>query len=458
MIQGIDWSRFTGKRVALLGAGKENISLIPWLTKANAKITLCERSLDDSLRGKLQQYPKITFKLGDEHLSKLNIFDYVIRSPGLPLELVEESLQDSTDTEITSAMALFIEGYRDQIIGVTGTKGKGTTTTMIGSILSTAGLHTIIAGNIGDVIYDRIKEVTPQTKIVLELSSFQLMDIKASPAIAVLVPISPDHLEPLSEKSPNYHHSLEEYVRAKSSLVRYQNENDAVIYPTENDLATSVAKMSAAKKYPVGADEDILLDEFWNLSLASGKINLKEIGIRGTHFCLDAALAAVAAEIAGANNQAIIDGLKNFKPLPHRMEDVGTVNGVNYINDSYATTPESAMAALSAFDTPIILIAGGSRKGADFNKLAEFITNRKVEAVILIGEESSNIGAALHSSGYSSQIVVATTLADAVYKASSLSQKGYTVLLSPACASKDMFTDAAERGNIFKSLVSQLPK
>lgn len=457
MNQGIDWSRFTDKRVALLGAGKENISLIPWLTKAKAKVTLCEKTLDDSLRGKLQQYPGVTFKLGDEHLSNLNTFDYVFRSPGFPLELVEHSLNDSIKTIKTSAMALFIEGYRNQIIGVTGTKGKGTTTTMIGSILSAAGIETIVAGNIGEVIYDRIKEITPETKIILELSSFQLMDVTTSPAIAVLVPISPDHLEPLSEKSPNYHHSLDEYLEAKSTLVRFQKETDAVVYPVESQLAEKVAIKSAAKKFPVGKNQPVFVDDSGVLNLGTKKIDLNEVGVRGDHFRLDAALAAVTGRIAGADHQAVIAGLQNFKPLPHRMEEVGTKNGIQFVNDSYATTPESAMAALSAFDTPVILIAGGSRKGADFNEFAQFVTNRQTKAVVLLGEEAGNIGSALHTSGYSGNIVASQSLVDAVEKAVSLADIGDTVLLSPACASKDMFTDAADRGNQFKSVVSQLP-
>lgn len=457
MNEGINWSQFTNKKVGILGAGKENISLVGFLIDANASVTICERNLPDDQRKDLEELAGLSFQLGEDHLRDIGKFDVVFRSPGLPIKTVTDALGQSHSTEINSAMNLFVSGYREQIIGVTGTKGKGTTATMIFSIIQASGRHVILAGNIGVSIYDHLSEISPQTLIILELSSFQLEDMKASPTTAVLVPISPDHLEPLSDRSPNFHPTFEKYIEAKSNLVRFQTSKDSVVYPAENQTSRQVANLSPGEKYSVGPAGS------YSVFLASGElisqdeeINLLATGIRGEHLLLDAALAATTSKIIGINSGDIMSGLQQFRPLPHRMEELEEREGVRFMNDSYATTPESSIAALSAFDSPVLLIAGGSRKGADFTEFSQAVSRGNVKAVALIGQEAVRIQNSLMDSSYRGKIIMSADLDQACRELHSLSKKGDTILLSPACASKDMFVDAADRGNQFKQIVSHL--
>lgn len=444
---------FAGKKVALLGAGTENIHLIPHLLTAGAAVTLCNQWEHELPEEYLEQ---ITVQVGDDHLRNLDQFDYLFRSPGLPIARVDAALVGAAHQPTrTSAMDLFLSMGLGKTIGVTGTKGKGTTTTMIASILQSAGRDVIVAGNIGGVIFDELEKISPETFVVLELSSFQLEDVTHSPNIAVLLPIVPDHLQPLSERSPNYHETFEQYASAKANITAYQSPNDLLVYAADSAVVQGIADRSNARRIGVGEKAgDVLVSTAGHITADSHDlIDLSTTGLRGTHIFLDGALAATVCRELGCSSADILAGLTAFKPLPHRLQEIGSIDNITYVDDSYATAPDATIAAIEAFDQPIIWIGGGSRKGAPFAELAEAIVNSNVKAAILLGEEAERLANALANAAFSAPIITVQSMAEAVERARSLAKPGDLVLLSPACASKDMFKNAADRGEQFTALV-----
>lgn len=452
----MDWSDFSDKKVGLLGAGKENLSLITHLEKVGAQITVCDMSI-----GNRHFTNNIVIRDGKDYLKNLDDFDFVFRTPALPIKVITNAMEDLTKQPvITSPMDLFLSMKGNQTIGVTGTKGKGTTATMIADIIKASGEKVILAGNIGNSIYDSWNDIADNTTIVMELSSFQLEDVKNSPAIAVLLSISPDHLQPLSEISPNYHQDLPAYVKAKKHITAFQKPDDLIIFSADSQPSKQIGLSSVARKVSVSSKEDadvIVSDgviEYENL-----RIDLPmETKLKGYHIYFNAAIAAAVSKNIGVPNDIIVRGLSNFKTLPHRMETLGVYNGVEYIDDSYATSPEATIAALSAFeDKTVLVILGGSSKGADFDKLAKVMSSKQIKAAILIGEEAKKIEVSLRE--FAPKIPTITgfsTFRDVVETAVHGAVSGNVVLLSPACASKDMFNDAAERGKEFTRIIHEL--
>ncbi|MEX1052170.1 MAG: UDP-N-acetylmuramoyl-L-alanine--D-glutamate ligase [Patescibacteria group bacterium] len=449
----MDWSDFSGKKIGLAGAGRENLSLIPHLIQAGATIVLGEQwesELPSNIQGKIKAV------IGPDHLSALVDCDYIFRSPGLPLERLKQAVGDKP--QLTSAVDLLLALRGRQTIAVTGTKGKGTTATMITAILKAAGRDVILAGNIGNSIYDDWQKITDQTVIVMELSSFQLEDITHAPHIAVVLPITADHLQPLSERSPNFHRDLLSYIAAKQQITAHQGPDDLVVYSLDSQASTQIGQSSSAQK--VGVSIKTKADVFAGggvLRVGQDEVDLsKETKLRGDHLFHNAAMAAAVGQAEGVAVGKIIEGLGNYRPLPHRMETVGKFNGIEFVDDSYATAPDATIAALSAFtDQPVVIILGGSSKGADFSELAKAAAGIKV--AVLIGQEANNIAAAFKK--YAPGVTLITGVnrfKDAVETAVHRAIPGDVVLLSPACASKDMFKDAAERGEKFVKFVHEL--
>ncbi|QQG49978.1 MAG: UDP-N-acetylmuramoyl-L-alanine--D-glutamate ligase [Candidatus Berkelbacteria bacterium] len=453
------WEDFRYKQVGLLGAGLENLSLVPHLVKVKATVFLCEQNPDALPKDFSYHFPDVKIVTGDKHLEDLGRYDYVFRSPGLPIERVEASLRKVKDRPvITSATDLFLAMTKSVVVGVTGTKGKGTTSTMIGEILQAAGKSVVVAGNIGKPIFSVFDELTQSSIVVLELSSFQLEDLKNSPHVAVVLPITEDHLKPLSVASPNYHQTMNDYVAAKAHITLHQSQDDWLVFAADNAESTAIASVSKAKKIAVS---QAAYQTHWNVDpqgvvYRNGEkfTALAKLNLRGQHVFLNATMAIAVCETFGVKISAIEKGLRHFKPLPHRLEDVGVAQGRRYVDDSYATAPEATIAALTAFTEPVVLIAGGSTKGASFDEFAKAVASSAVKGVVLIGQEAPKIAAALKIHAAQTKILDGgKSLDEAVEKARQLSSEGDVILLSPGCASKDMFKNAAERGDIFKSLV-----
>lgn len=454
------WEDFRCKEVALLGAGTENLSLVPHLLGAEATVSICEQKVEllpDNFR---YHFPQVKIVSGEKHLANLGRYDFLFRSPGLPIERIEKALSKVRDKPVvTTATDLFLALTNSTVVGVTGTKGKGTTSTMIGEILKAAGKSVVVAGNIGKPIFSILDELKESTIVVFEMSSFQLEDLSHSPDVAVVLPITEDHLKPLSEISPNYHKTMNDYVAAKAHITLYQKSDDWLIFAADNADTTAIASVSKAKKVAVS---QAAYQSHWNVD-PHGMVychgekftDLAKLNLRGQHVFLNATMAIAASSILGAKITAVEKGLRHFKPLPHRLEDLGNFGGRRFVDDSYATAPEATIAALTAFTEPVVLIAGGSSKGASFDEFASAVAKSTVKSVVLIGQEAPKIATSLKKNAPETEVSDGgATMKEAVEKARKVSSEGDTILLSPGCASKDMFKNAAERGDQFRAAAS----
>lgn len=450
---------FSGKKVALLGAGVENLALAPHLIASGAVVTICDQGDESTVRTRIGSLV-VDVRTGATYLDDLADFDVLFRIPGLPVNRVRDALREASPQPlVTSAINVFLEVCPAPIIGVTGTKGKGTTSTMIASLLRQSGKKVFVGANINEPVFGFIDEIRAEDVVVLELSSFQLEDITHSPHIAVLVPITPDHLEPLSAQNPNSHASMDDYVAAKANLVAFQGPTDVLIFAADSDPVRGIAENALSRKISVGTKDnvDIRLDSDGVLySGGEWLMELAPTGLRGQHIFLDAALAVGVAREYGVTLAQIEQGLSAYEPLPHRLQTVAKKGGLIFVDDSYATAPDATIAALTAFNQPIIWIGGGSSKGASFVGLAQAAASSSMTKAVLIGEEAPKIAEAFKQYAANKPTVIVQSLDEAVTQAVAAAESGSVVLLSPACASKDMFLHAADRGEQFQERVHAL--
>ena len=380
---------------------------------------------------------------GPDVFSQLNGYDLVIRTAGLaPYKIV-------TDGKIWSGTNEFFEKCPAPIIGITGSKGKGTTASLIASILEAAGKKVWLVGNIGLPALDVLEQIQPDDIVVYELSSFQLWDAQRSPHVAVVLFIEQEHLD--------VHRSMEEYVEAKAQIARHQSSDDILIYNGQNDYSRQIAEGSSAQKiaYPSQTSAHIEDGVFYYDDTALCAV--EALQLKGAHNHDNAVAAIDAAWLYTQDPEAIEKGLRAFIGLPHRLAYVATVNGLEYYDDSIATTPTSAIAALRAFgDRQKVIILGGSSKGSDFSELARELTRHDVHA-ILIGDEAQTIAAACEAAGFKNYEIIENATAELfTRRAAELAQPGSVVLLSPASASFGLFKNYADRGDQFIAAVNSL--
>ncbi len=381
--------------------------------------------------------------IAPDAFQKLQDFDVVIRTAGLAPRKI------STNGKIWSATNEFFEKCPAPIIGVTGSKGKGTTSSLIASILEAAGRKVWLVGNIGISALSVLDQVQPEDIVVYELSSFQLWDLRKSPHIAVVLLIEQDHLD--------VHASMEEYVEAKAQIARHQTADDILIYNAHNKYSLHIAESSQAVKVGFPSNETTHVVDGWFYNGQQKLCSVEALKIPGAHN-IDNATAAIDAVWTFTQDAAAIEkGLSSFTGLPHRLAFVRTVNNVDYYDDSIATTPGSAIAALKAFaDKPKVIILGGSSKGSDFNDLAFELTKHDVKA-ILIGDEAVRIAEALDLVKFTNyEILENATAASFTERAAELAQPGGVVLLSPSAASFGLFKNYADRGEQFIAAVNNL--
>lgn len=466
-----------GKKIAVLGFSLEGLSVARFLDQHGLGFTILEKNEPSKLLPEAQEflkthdYPLIT---GASHLDKLSEFNLISRSQGIPLWNPKVAGAKKSGVEFTSVTKLFFDLCPGRIIGVTGTKGKGTTVTLIHEMLKVSGLDVYLGGNIGKPPLDFIDDLKPSSWTILELSSFQLEDLEKSPHIAVVLMVTKDHLNSQAVDSPNYHRSINDYFEAKKNIVRYQSKENFVIvntdYPNSVDLTkeakSKVICFSTEKDLTEGAyiaDDNLLLCLNKNRQFVTKR---GEVFLRGDHNLQNVLAAAAAASIAGANISDIRSVVKTFKGLEHRLEFVRDMDGVKFYNDSFSTTPETAIAAIKSFTEPLILILGGSEKGSNYKELGEtIIGSGNVKAVVLIGNMADKIEAAINQAkkgfhpnlGLNPIIVKGLkNMEEIVGRSRDLSSWGDMVLLSPACASFDMFKNYKDRGQQFKDCVNQL--
>jgi len=454
-------NNFAGKNIGIIGLGIEGFSSAKFLLDKGARITILDRKeekgFDESLISQVKKLP-LTLVLGKDYLKNLSDFEVVVKSPG-----VKRDLQEILDFErnggiITSQTQIFFDLCPSSIIGVTGTKGKGTTSSLVYQMLKAQGLDAHLGGNIGNSPLDFFGKLTSKSWIVLELSSFQLTDLTKSPHIAVMLMTTSEHLD--------FHKDIKEYVDAKRNILKFQNTQDyAVInrdYPTSNesDILTEgkVYKISKERETMDGCyveNKKILV----NINGSNEEIiKTGDIFLPGDHNLENVCAAVMVAKILKVEKENIVKVLKTFKGLEHRLELVREVNGIKYYDDSFSTTPETAIAAIKSFKNPEILILGGSGKGSDFSELGKIIGKTKnIKAIIGIGKEWERIKEQIEivDSGF---LVVegAKDMRTIVAAIQKIAKPQDVVLLSPACASFDMFKSYKERGDQFKEEVGKL--
>lgn len=386
--------------------------------------------------------------LGETYLDDLDDFDMLVRTPGLAPHLILERNPGVAGMMTTQLNEFLRVCPTKNIIGITGTKGKGTTSTLIAKMLEAAGKTVWLGGNIGLPPLTFLSELTADSWVVLELSSFQLIDLKSSPHIAVCLMVVPEHL--------NWHADMAEYVQAKSNLFAHQSSGDIAIYCATNETSKKIANKGQAHKIPYYAPPGAFIDNASIVINGQTICNTGDLKLPGQHNWQNACAAATVTWQATENITAIRSVLTTFTSLEHRLEFVRKLDGVKYYNDSYGTTPETAIVAIQAFDEPKIIILGGADKGASYEELAQTVAASSIRKVLLIGEQAARIKAALKIAGFTNTMDGGTTVQEIAATAHSEAQPGDVVLFSPACSSFDMFPNYKERGEQFKQALRAL--
>ncbi len=432
----------TGKNIVVVGLGIENLALVDYLgkQKLKASLTIFEGRPAVALGervARLKRFKHIQWRFNEARPERLTDYDIIIKSSGAFFSPAERQRTSKAGTRIVSALQLFLDICPSKnIIGVTGTKGKGTTSSLIAAILKKAGRRVFLGGNIGIAVFDFLARVRKSDWIVLELSSFQLEDMQPNPRIAVFTNLSPEHLAPADASNPNYHVSYKAYWGAKFNLARYQSAQGIII--ADSSLAVRLHKEKLAGR--------LILSEASALkSRLPGEHNQRNI-----------ALAAAAARYAGIKEAMIAKAVASFKGLPYRLEKIASRNGIDYYNDSFSTTPASTITALKAFDRPIILIAGGADKGSDFSTLARAIKAHSKSVILFKGAALEKLKTALARINYPrTAIKIAGSMKEAITQARHETKAGDIILLSPACASFGIFKNYKDRGEQFNRFASR---
>ncbi len=430
---------FTGKRLLIIGMGREGRSSAAFLRSVlpEAPLGIADARPQNEVREELPENidpSSVTFHCGETYPDALADYDVIIRTPGIPPEKITRRMSERQ--ELTSQADIYLRYAPGTIVGVTGTKGKGTTATMLHCMCKAAGRDTVLVGNIGTPALDHIAEVTEDTHTIFELSSHQLAHITTSPPYAVLLGIYPEHID--------YHGSIEQYIAAKANITNHQDAGGTLVYDGENESTSRIARQSEARTVPV--DTDIL-----ELVLPA------EVQLEGI-LRQDAAAAATMAAELGISHENITAGLREFQPLQHRLERIETHKGIIFYNDSAATAPPATIGAIDTVPHPIgTLILGGFDRGLSFDSLARKIWEVSPHTLVLFPENGTRIWNAVQETRPAGAELPHTflvqTMEDAVDTAFSHTQRGEVCLFSPAAPSFGLFEDYNDRGEAFRKAV-----
>ena len=446
------------KKIAVIGMGVSNVPLLEILCHNGNCVSVFDKKniadMPEKAQDLIKEYGVQCFT-GEQYLENLVGFDVIFRSPSfLPTNsyLVKERERGAL---VTTEIEQVIKLSPSHIIGVTGSKGKTTTTTIIHSLLEGLGYHTYLGGNIGTPLYSKLNEMTKDDFVVLELSSFQLMNMDVSPAIAVVTNISPDHLD--------IHSSYEEYIDAKKSIFLHQNESGILVLNQDDEIVREFVHEAKGSVRFFGSEyivDSYVLDGDYISYNGEHIIDTRNLLLKGRHNYLNIATALnTIKDYIHVSNDELQDIISTINPVHHRLEFVREINGVKWYNDSASTTPDKALAGINAFSEKIVLIAGGYDKNISYEPLAKPIA-KKVSKLILFGETKNKIYDAVMKlpRGLSKnvEIYVLDTLDEVIDFANRISEPGEVVLFSPASASFDMFKNAYQRGDLFKEKVNQL--
>jgi len=454
---------FAGREVALFGLGLENLMIAPYLFKKGAHLRLVDHQSACQLKEKLKKLSGVNYKgfFGKDWQKGLLGVEIVFVAPGVPNNLaIFRRLQKRA--LVLEPIELLLSKTKATTIAVTGTKGKSTTASLIYHLFKTAGKKVYLAGNIGSFEFERLIHLNRGAFIVLELSSFQLEKITTSPRVSVVLPVTADHLAPLSKTNPNFHNSLIAYRKAKRRILAFQGPGDLAVLSADSPVVRRWAKRARGEVIYFSASKINLRpavyvkNGFFVIRLTKNIERLASISIFklfGEHNLANAAAAIAVAKRLGVKEKEIRRGLKSFAALPHRLQKVAVEGKRIYIDDSLATNPSATIAAIRAFARqPTCLILGGSSKGADFSQLAQEIQQSQVKIITLIGSEAERLFEILKEARISANLYKAGTLEKALAYCRQNLEEG-VVLLSPACASLDQFASAYDRGEVFQRLV-----
>ncbi|MDD2627495.1 MAG: UDP-N-acetylmuramoyl-L-alanine--D-glutamate ligase [Clostridia bacterium] len=454
MKQGII-SELKGKKILILGFGKEGRSTYEFI-KNNveaSEIIITDKNTINEQRVLEAEGTKVY--TGNDYLDLMSEVEIVIKSPGISLRGINI---ENFKHKITSQTELFLKYYKSKTIGVTGTVGKSTTTSLIYHILKKAKLDAKLVGNIGTPVFDMLKNVDADYYIY-ELSSHQLQYINVSPHIAVLLNIFEEHLD--------YYSNYSEYIEAKQNIYLNSNKNDYLIY--NYDMKESMIEGTPICNL-LGVSNNIFDDEVsvtekdgtinYKLLDKEGtlKYNVEKINIEGKHNRFNIMVAATICKLINVDEQSIIKGIETFKGLNNRLENIGTYKGVRYINDSISTVPEATISAIDSIKGVQTVLIGGMDRGVNYDKLIGYINDGKIKNVILMYDSGKKIYEKIYKKGDKFNVYYAEGLEEAVKKAVEVTSKGKTCILSPASASFGFFKNFEERGGKFKEYVIKYNK
>lgn len=445
-----------GKKVGVVGIGVSNIPLIHFLVKLQAVVTAFDKKTYDLLGEVATGFEKkgVKLVLGENYLNDLTGFDVIFKTPSMRIDNPTLINAKKEGAYVTSEMEEFIKYCPAKTYGVTGSDGKTTTTTIIYNILKKEGYKTWVGGNIGTPLFANIEEITKNDKVVLELSSFQLMTMTVSTDVAIVTNLSPNHLD--------IHKDMKEYIDAKKNIFKYQNDGDLIILNKDNALTYELRKEAKGKvKYFSIRDkiEDGAYFQNGKLLIVNKVVcNLGEIKLKGMHNVQNL-LTAFCATQDEVSVESMREVATTFVGVPHRGEFVREVDGVKYYNDSIASSPTRTIASLKAFEKPVILIAGGYDKQIPFEPLAQE-AYLNIKTLILVGATKYKIKevfeCVLKEKKIELEIILVDNFNEAIYTAKVVAKPGDIVTMSPACASFDMFQNFEVRGNKFKEIVMSL--
>ena len=454
MIEGTHRLELRGQAVTVVGLARSGIAAAKLLARLGATVTASDRNPAGQIRADLTELRRhgITLELGGHRPRSFLRADLIVVSPGVDLRLPILAKARAAKVPVISEIELAYRVCRGRFVGITGTNGKSTTTSLVGAILEAAGVPAVVAGNIGIPLCEIASEVRPGQLVVAELSSFQLEAIVTFRAqVATFLNLTPDHLD--------RHADMREYAAAKARLFENQRPEDVAVLNADDPLVLQAARGAIARQVffsrfvalPEGAsarDEALILarDGVEERICAAG-----ELRIQGVHNVENALAAAATAATLGAGPAAIRAGLLSFRGLEHRLELVDVIDGVRFVNDSKGTNVGSVVRSLESYAGSVILILGGKDKGGDYAPLVPLVRER-VRGLILLGEARGKIRAAL--AGACAEVREVERLEEAVRTAGAMATEGEVVLLSPACASYDMFQDYEERGRAFRAAVA----
>lgn len=451
---------FAGRRVTLVGLGpRTNVELARFLVRRGAIVTISDRKpateldLEISLLGDLP----VRLALGGHRSEDFLEADTIFVTPGVPRELPALAAAREAGIAISSEIELLFTDCRSPIIGITGSSGKTTTTTLVGQMLLAAGQRAFVGGNIGVPLINRLEDIGADSWVVLELSSFQLETMIVSPEIAAVLNVTPNHLD--------RHGTLEAYTSAKSNVIAHQFPTDMAVLGLDDPITAGLAPICRGEVRYFSQHRPVTHGAYRRgdglvLASSAGETAIcqsSEVALRGEHNRLNVLAAGAIASAAGATVEAIRSVATSFTGVEHRLEPIRQIAGVTFYNDSIATAPERTIAALHAFSEPIVLIAGGRSKHLPLGELAR-LAGERCRAVVTVGEMAEEIEQALATTPGAAGLTIrrAADLADSARVAQALARPGDVVVLSPAGTSFDAYRDFEARGYAFKSAVAAL--